>query len=210
MFNLKIYKSGKGFLGKINTSLINSVNTKKEILFIVILDVSGSMGELVPRFVNTILPKVLQNLNISNDIKLITFSEESRLYNGDADFYKNLRIHSEGCTNMSNSFNFLIDILNTSQNESLRLLTISDGELDDQKETVLKASEICEIYKKSFKINSQAIRLYTSTSEPDTRGLSSMLQFNSTNEPKLLDVDGFSDVNDIINKICDLFKKNQC
>jgi hypothetical protein len=166
------------------------------------------MGQLVPRFVNTILPKVLQNLNISKEIKLITFSDESHLYNGDSNFFKILRIQSEGSTYMSNSFKFLNDILHTSPNESLRLLTISDGELDDQKETVLNASEICEKYKHSFKINSQAIRLYTSSSEPDTRGLSSMLQFNSTNEAKLLDVDGFSDVNDIINRVSDLFKND--
>ena len=208
MFNLKIYKSGNGFLGKIDTSSINSINSKKDVLFIVILDVSGSMGQLVPRFVNTILPKVLQNLNISKEIKLITFSDESHLYNGDSNFFKILRIQSEGSTYMSNSFKFLNDILNLSPTESLRLLTISDGELDDQKETVLNASEICEKYKHSFKINSQAIRLYTSSSEPDTRGLSSMLQFNSTNEAKLLDVDGFSDVNDIINRVSDLFKND--
>ena len=88
MFNLKIYKSGNGYLGKIDTSSINSINSKKDVLFIVILDVSGSMGQLVPRFVNTILPKVLQNLNISKEIKLITFSDESHLYNGDSNFFK--------------------------------------------------------------------------------------------------------------------------
>ena len=208
MFNLKIYKSGKGFLGKINTSLINSVNTKKEILFIVILDVSGSMGQLVPRFVNTILPKVLENLNIKNEIKLITFSEASHLYNGDANFFKTLQVYAEGSTYMSYSFKFLKEVLDSTSNKFLRILTISDGELDDQKATVSLASEFSEVFKNHFKINSQAVRLYTSSSEPDTIGLSSMLQFNSVNEPKLIDIQGFCDVNDIIDMICDLFKND--
>ena len=208
MFNLKIYNSGNGFLGKIDTSYINSINTKKDILFIVILDVSGSMGELVPRFVNTILPKVLHNLNIRNEIKLITFSDESHLYNGDADFFKVLQVNAKGFTYMSYSFKFLKDILDSTSNKFLRILTISDGELDDQKETVSLSSEFSEVFKNHFKINSQAVRLYTSTSEPDTRGLSSMLQFNSINEPKLIDVQGFGDVNKIIDLICNLFKND--
>ena len=52
---LKVYKSGNGYIGKLDTSKMKSNASNKDMHFIVILDVSGSMGQTVPRFINVIL-----------------------------------------------------------------------------------------------------------------------------------------------------------
>ena len=45
---------------------------------------------------------------------------------------------------------------------SIRILVFSDGELHDQDKTMQLSSKIAEKFKGKFRINSQAIRYYTS------------------------------------------------
>ena len=55
METLKVYKSGNGYIGKLDISKMNPIKSNKDTNFIIILDTSGSMGQTVPRFVNIIL-----------------------------------------------------------------------------------------------------------------------------------------------------------
>ena len=75
-------------------------------------------------------------------------------------------------------------------NKNVRILTISDGELFDQEETVNYSNQVVNSIKKNnLLVNSQAIRFFTSSSQPDTRGLSSCLQFSNISNPTLIDIE---------------------
>ena len=205
---LSLYKHNKKYLGSIDLSNVNVSNSSYETKFIIILDQSGSMGDSVPKIVNKIIPKVLTNLSDQTNATLITFSEESAVYSGDKDYFSNLELTAYGCTYMSKALEQLnLIIENLEYGSSLRILVISDGELHDQEEAIELSSNIAEKVKGKLIINAQAIRYYTSLSaEPDTRGLSSILQFNSINEtPKLEDINHTVDEDAITNKICNYY-----
>ncbi|OUM61119.1 hypothetical protein PIROE2DRAFT_62707 [Piromyces sp. E2] len=58
-----------------------------------------------------------------------------------------------------------------------------------KKKTVKFSNEIVDIIqKKKLLVNSQAVRFFTSNRQPDTRGLSSCLQFSNVSDPKLIDI----------------------
>ena len=209
MDTLKVYKSGKDFVGKIDTSKVKSTSQTKDIKFIVILDVSGSMGDIVPIFVNTILLQILEKLDIKDDINLITFSNDSELYTGNIDFFKELQLEANGCTYMNNAIDQLENILSGINNKkNIRILSVSDGELHDQNETIQKASDLYTKFKDRFTVNSQAVRLYTSSSEPETKGMSSLMQFSTVTEPTLIDINANEDPNLIAEKISSLFSSD--
>ena len=209
MDTLKVYKSGKDYVGKIDTSKIKSTYQTKDIKFIVILDVSGSMDDSVPLFVNIILPNILEKLDIKDDINLITFSNKSDLYTGSIDFFRNLNLEAEGCTYMKHSIDQLEKILSgIDEKKNIRILAVSDGELFDQSETIQKASDLYTKFKDKFTVNSQAVRLYTSSSEPETKGMSSLMQFNNVTESTLIDISAKLDPSIIAEKICSLFQSD--
>ena len=77
-------------------------------------------------------------------------------------------------------------------NKNIRILTISDGELFDQESTVNFSNEVVNVINENnLLVNSQAIRFFTSSSQPDTRGLSSCLQFSNVCTPTLIDIDAY-------------------
>ena len=207
---LKIYKSGNGYIGKLDTSKMNSnKSNNQDLIFIIILDVSGSMGQTVQRFVNIILPNLLQKLDIKNDINLITFSNDVNLYKGDSVYFSKMEINAYGCTYMNNTIDELEKIFSKTKNKTtIRILSVSDGELHDQEETVEKASNLYTKFKDNFIVNSQAVRLYTSSSEPETKGMSSLMQFSNTTEPKLIDIKADKDLFEIADEIANLFKSD--
>ena len=92
----------------------------------------------------------------------------------------------------------------------VRLLALSDGALDDQIGTLKRASSVALNYKTKLAINAQAIRFFTSQSEPDTRGLSSILQFNNLTKANLVDINGSTDNNTIATLIASLFSDDGC
>ena len=206
MESLKVYKSGNGYIGKLETSKMAPNKSGKDLTFIVILDVSGSMGQTVPKFINIILPNLLQKLDITNEINLITFSDDAQLFYGDYNFFAILEMKSYGCTYMNKAIDALEKIfLQIPQKANIRILSVSDGELHDQEETMKKASELYNKYKEYFIVNSQAVRLYTSSTEPETKGMSSLMQFNNVTESKLIDIDAYKDLYGIAEEISALF-----
>lgn len=89
---------------------------------------------------------------------------------------------------MSGIFEELKKIL-INDNLSYRILTLSDGDLFDSQLISQNALKFYNELNGKFKINSQSIRFFsTNYANPDTLGLSSVIQFNTICEAKLLDI----------------------
>jgi hypothetical protein len=89
------------------------------------------------------------------------------------------------------------------------VLTISDGQVGDQKETEKTAASFVAFCKsRSFAINSQAVRLFTSESQPDTTALCSLLQINNVTKSKLTDISTKESNEVIATKIAELFRND--
>ena len=222
LIQLELHKCFDNYLGKISipdnttkgsSSKTPSFSTSNVPGFIIILDISGSMGQEVPRMVNKIIPTVLNDINgakASNTATLITFSSKNdvNVYTGDSSYISKLNLYANGCTYMSSAIDKLSDMIinNTINNKIVRLLSISDGELHDQDDTMQSAEKLKKLLEsKNCVVNSQAIRLKTGYCEPDTRGLSSMVQLSTIGKQMLIDINcSESDIN-ITEKIDNLF-----
>jgi phosphoribosylformylglycinamidine (FGAM) synthase PurS component len=73
-------------------------------------------------------------------------------------------------------------------NASIRLLTVSDGNIGDESSLFKKVDEIIAKIKNKLIVNSHVVRYFTSSSPPDTKGLSSMLKLNNITVGKLIDI----------------------
>jgi hypothetical protein len=183
---------GKYHLNNLQRSNSNSSSNfnNRNVHTIIIMDVSGSMTNYVKKIITQYLPNTLMKLkyDICNDlITLITFSEKSNVFNCSISSLKSSTQGSEGCTYMKPAINNLRKVITESSLKQFRILTISDGELHDQLDTLNSATLLSNEIKGKYVIHSSAIRLFTSTQQPDTRGLSSILQLNNINQTKLID-----------------------
>ncbi len=201
-----IYPIFDGYVAKLNLpkEMVKSENQCKTI---VILDKSGSMSTNVRRIYNNILPRVFKQLNYSANDKITTllFDHKLETYEETIDTMKNNSVTSGGSTHMSEAITHLGDMLASMENCNLRLLTISDGMLDDQQKTLELSSVLARKTNGKFNINSQAVRFFTSSLQPDTRGLASMLQLNCHNQIKLIDIDSNLENDVIIAQMTSLF-----
>ncbi|KAJ3069611.1 hypothetical protein HDU98_007322 [Podochytrium sp. JEL0797] len=181
---------------------------------VILLDNSGSMGEYVQRLGNWILPKMLQNLGYKPTDKttLITFESSSVVYETTVAKLATLRLGPAGGTNLSPGIHNLAAVLMSSiggeaQPNSIRLLTVSDGEISDAKQSLLAAENLKQ-WTDSFQLNieSQAVRFMSSTSaNPDTRALCSLLQLNTTAFGTAIDVLARSTVDSIASQMASVF-----
>ena len=180
----------------ISESLINAKTNSASAEFIVILDISGSMGSNVNRIITKILPNMLTKLKYLDDdiIHLITFASCVKYHQMTKKQLENSTIKDGGRTYMREVFDELSNIILTKQT-CFRILTISDGDVSDQTETLQKGSEFAAKIKGKYSINSQAVRFFTSLSQPDTTALSSVLQLNTVGKPTLIDINSFEDDN---------------
>ncbi len=219
LLEFELHKCFGNYLGKI---IIPIENTKKDEKstdctlnkpkFIIILDISGSMGSEVPRMVQIIIPEMIKRLNINStdNITLITFSSfnDVNVYTGTAEYISKLNLYANGCTYMSCAIDKLYELIKNKDinNKILRILSISDGELHDQETTMKSAEKLKQLLQMENKvINSQAIRLKTGFSDPDTRGLSSMIQLSTIGKQMVIDINA-SDIEDkIIEEMKNLF-----
>ena len=219
LLKLELHKCFGNYLGKIeipdDSATMNETSknfTINKPYLIIILDTSGSMGYEVPRMVQIIIPEMIKRLNInsSDNITLITFASlnDVNVFTGNETYISNLNLNASGCTYMSCAVDKLYEMIkkNEINNKILRILSISDGELHDQDSTMNSAEKLKQLLISGNKVvNSQAIRLKTGLSEPDTRGLSSMIQLSTLGKQMLIDVDS-SDIEDkIIEEMKNLF-----
>jgi hypothetical protein len=196
---LFLYPNENGFIGKLILNTLNDNNANESLLSksnvstIVILDCSWSMGKSVPRFVNQILPEIFKSLDYA-DNDIITLITSNKSYNKYAIPVKQLASFSidyQGATILGPAITTLMNFIRNELAKdchSLRLLTISDGEVADQHNVQTQAAQLAALIKNDFIINSQAVRLFTSSSQPDTRAVSSLLQLNNVSNVNLLDL----------------------
>ncbi|KAJ3092155.1 hypothetical protein HK102_010279 [Quaeritorhiza haematococci] len=179
---------------------------------IVILDRSGSMGVQVRRFVNEILPPVCTRLGYKEDdnITLITFDSVAEVTLTSVRMLPEINMTSRGFTYMAGTRDLLEEQLKdtTAQSNVFRILTVSDGEIMDQDLTQASMSQLAALLKHNdLSITSRAVRLMTSDhGSPDTRALSSLLQFNSEGAPDLITVKSTESNNHIIGEIINIFE----
>ena len=194
--DLDLFDNIENYLCKINIPKGISGNSSTEITTIIILDVSGSMHTSINKITNLFLPKLFTKLNYKDNqqITFITFSNDSEIISYDfSKIKKGINIEANGATYMQYALKNLKNFLEKyNKNKNVRILTISDGELFDQEETVNYSNEVVNVIKKNnLLVNSQAIRFFTSSCQPDTRGLSSCLQFSNVTTPTLIDIEAY-------------------
>ena len=190
----------------ISESLINAKTNSASAEFIIILDISGSMGYNVNRIITKILPNMLTKLNYQDDdiIHLITFEDIVEYHPMTKKQLEKSTIRSMRDDDMREAFNVLDNIIHTKQT-CFRILTISDGDVSDQTETLQNGSEFAAKIKGKYSINSQAVRFFTSSWQPDTTALSSVLQLSTVGKPTLIDIDSHQDDNKIVDILYPLF-----
>ena len=208
---LKLHKCKTDcYIGEIEIpfKLSNPNNNNFEYELIIILDQSGSMGDNVQKMITQVFPELLTKLKIPNNkkINLILFETKTRLIEMNIYDLKNSQEWEEGGTSMKEIFNYIQKVMDKHPNQKYyRILTVSDGEIWDKKETLTNASSFAEKIKGKYFINSQAIRLFTSDEQPDTTALCTVLQLNNINNAKLIDIDANLNSKVIANRIFELF-----
>ena len=215
-FKLEIYESVDSYVGKIvlPSKIVDENTIFTNLYNIIILDRSGSMGSSLFKIVNHVFPKLFQKLGYKDnepEITLITFESKVEVFHSTPKEIGKMNIKPQGQTFMQPALwelqTTIKNILKKNKNATFRVLAISDGELHDQENTVEAAEGVKEIVlENNLKVNAHSIRFFTSSDEPDTRGLSSVMQFNSITTPSLLDLTNSMDDNEISDVIADLFK----
>lgn len=210
---IDVYDTGYGSqIGKISIDKQNSNSsfTSTDVHTIVILDISGSMSSYVTKLVNHHLPNTLIKMGYkANDkVTLITFGSTSDIYNYTIKEFRDSNIRSNGCTYMNSAIKNLGNVISNSHTKKIRMLTISDGELNDQQQTLDLATKLAKNVSRNYNIHSSAIRLFTSLQQPDTRGLASVLQFNNVGNSQLIDFRCPSIDEEFINVFCSALTDN--
>lgn len=214
---LKFYPFNDGYLGKINSEKNDVV--QEDILYqtIIVMDRSGSMGPAVERLVQNVFPMSFNDLSYKPDnmIHLITFGTQSQLHKVKVEDLLQLKtIKAGGGTLMKSAIDICQEVFGSLDNKQpVRLLTVSDGEIQDQPQTAAAAADLNIFLNKfdpSFKINSKAMRLITSdNNQPDTTAISSLLLLNNVpSESILIDIASNRSDDYIVENIVDLFKSD--
>jgi hypothetical protein len=159
---------------------------------IIVLDRSGSMDEYFRKLITKVLPEFFKLLsyNSEDEIHLITFDSRVSEYTCAVREFSFMRMEAGGATYFAPAVTKLHHLLDRTKKDRLvRILTISDGEVFDQKE-VDQAGALLYRYCSRIRtrINSQAVRLFTSNTQPDTTALCSLLQINNVMEASLIDI----------------------
>ena len=163
----------------------------KKVALIAIVDRSVSMGNNVERIMTGMLPGLMKKHDYDR-ITIITFDSVVETFvNVDVNFLMKNRWNSRGSTHFEPVFGQLEKTMNEIGADCYHLLTISDGGMDDingvVKSSTMFQSTICV---PGRTIISHAIRYGTgwSVNAADTRGLSSVLQYNTHVPSKLVDL----------------------
>ena len=209
-----LYPYKKGYIAEIDIDkLITGNNTNYELVFIV--DRSGSMDRSYPILINKLIPHLLDILKFpeNKETHFIVFEDFVQYRKFTKKDFQNCNEEATGAIEkMTDIFPELEKIfIPENQKTPFRILTLSDGELvvDEERKNVPKlASEFYDKVKGKFRINSQAIRYFTSSSQPDTMSLASILQLNTINKATLLDINYSDSYIESAEKIAELFKND--
>ena len=200
------------YILEMNLTKVNKNIFSKQPEFILILDVSGSMSSYVHELVSNIIPGGLNLLKYTDNdsIHLITFESYSNSFDKTVGELKSdYSIQGEGGTSMSGVYSHLEKILKKGEDKNYRILVLSDGDIDDQNETVKESERIKQFIKdKNYLISVGSIRYNSGSDQPDTKEISSVLRLNTdTTKKKVLTEVSSSDSSESISQtIYELFK----
>ena len=213
--NLIVHKNDgmNDYIIELNLTKFDKNKITKQPEFIMILDISGSMEGHVHKLVSDIIPNGLNLLNYDNNHKiyLITFQSKVNYYEKTIQELKNdSSLEGSGGTIMAGVYQTVRAILDKNGTQkNFRILVLSDGEIDDQENTVKEAEEIKTfIDNKNYSISVGSIRYNSGFDQPDTRAISSVLMLNtdSTKTKVLTEVSSTDQNKNISKKIYELFK----
>ena len=162
----------------------------------------ASLGRLVQR---VLAPLVEQSgYGVDHRICLVTFNSHVHQQQlSRHDMQRNWRAF--GGTKMQPALAAIGQAISQSAQIATRLLVISDGALEDQEAAVAESSRLVEVLKSGGKrVNAHAVRFFTSSEQPDTRGLASIMRLNNVDaEPQLIDISASMSDEDMVQSILD-------
>lgn len=210
-YDLQLFPLENEYIGVLNLTKL-PLNTKVvRCETVIIVDRSGSMGGNVEYIINKVLPAFFNRLAYKPDdkIHLITFEGGVEYYKMTVKSLGSSQLRSGGSTYMGpavTELHKLMDIFLKDGVESVRIFTISDGEIFDQPQTKQLSDKLATVLNSSkVLINSQACRFFTSASQPDTTALCCLLQLNNVTPTNLLDISSSEATEDIAIKWAKLF-----
>ena len=210
--NIVLHSYKNGYIAEANIEKSKTGKyTDYELIFIV--DRSGSMCSSYPILINKIIPYLLDKLEYPENkpTHFIVFEDyvDYRMFTK-KDFLECKEPARGGIEKMTDIFPQLRKIfIPKNEKTPFRILTLSDGEIvvaEERKNVPILASEFSKELKDKFRINSQAIRYFTSSAQPDTLALASVLQLNTVKEATLIDIKWDDPYNESGDKIYQLFK----
>ena len=207
-YTIKLHKAKVGYVAELYIKEKEEFSKSNDIELIVIVDRSGSMGQSYTKLFKKIIPLLLDKIRYppNKQVHFITFDSniEYRKITKN-EFLNAQKENARGMTYMHGVFDELQKII-LNKDLSYRILTLSDGDLHDSKETSNAASEFYNQIKGQFNINSQAIRFFSSKdANPDTLGLASVIQLNTVKQATLLDVNAKDEESVIAEQLSKLF-----
>lgn len=206
---VKIYPFDGEFIASFNYKDDNPSTSTLET--VIILDRSGSMGNSVQKIVQKVLPEFFYNLQYDRKtvISLIAFECQTTLHKIMIGDLNRNTMRCAGGTNMAGAvenLERLFKVFKTKSVNFLRILTISDGEIFDGIETKKLGDKLAEYAARcNISVNSQAVRLFTSYSQPDTTALCTLLRLNNVEKSNLLDIASDKSHYEIANEMSSLF-----
>ena len=212
--DLTLYPYQNGYIAEtyIEESITGN-NTSYELILIV--DRSGSMQASYPILIKQLIPYLLDLLKFpeNKETHFIAFEDFVEYRKFTKKDFMNCNEAARGAIEkMTDVFPQLEKIfIPENQKTPFRILTLSDGQLvveKERKNVPILASEFYEKIKGKFKINSQAIRYFTSSAQPDTMALASILQLNTITKATLIDINYKDSYIESAKKIYELFKND--
>ena len=207
-YTIKLHKAKVGYVAELYIKEKEEFSKSNDIELIIIVDRSGSMGQSYTKLFTKIIPLLLDKIHYppNKQVHFITFDSEIEYRKlTKNEFLNPQKENARGMTFMHGAFDELQKII-INKDSSYRILTLSDGDLHDSKQTSNAASEFYNQIKGQFNINSQAIRFFSSgDANPDTLGLASVIQLNTVKQATLLDVNAKDEESVIADQLSKLF-----
>lgn len=137
-YKLNIYPVNNEFIASIDTSSNQNLE-QKNVETVIILDKSGSMGLSVIKIIRKILPKFFEILKYDpeQEINLIAFESQTEVFKIKVKEFNDYKMFCGGGTAMAPAVTELRTLFEGFKGkiDSLRIMTVSDGEIFDQNDT---------------------------------------------------------------------------
>lgn len=185
---------------------------------VILLDRSNNMGDETVRFTTEIIPLVLSKLSYTENerVHFLTFASYSVLKYLTVEGIKSLssEFYGRERTRLASAIKYVHSFFQEGDrngmlfnvNNPVRILITSAGGVEDYDNVTNNSSALLEcLYASDFSVNSQAVKLITSNSQPDTKALCSVLQLNNMTTSRILNIDAKESNETIATAIAQVF-----